>query len=82
MRRLRSLPRRLAAALLPEPQLRVLRTLWHRSQALDPRRLWLRRAFRRLNEGAAPDVLGLRRVGYRLTATPGVWNVPTPTMTP
>ncbi len=33
------------------------------------------------NEGAAPDVLGLRRVGYRLTATPGVWNVPTPTMT-
>jgi hypothetical protein len=33
------------------------------------------------NEGAAPDVSGLRRVGYRLTATPGAWNVPTSTMT-
>jgi hypothetical protein len=29
---------RLAAALLPEPPLRILRTLWHRSQALDPPR--------------------------------------------
>jgi hypothetical protein len=33
------------------------------------------------NEGAAPDVLGLRRVGYRLTATPGEWNVPADTLT-
>jgi hypothetical protein len=27
------------------------------------------------NEGAAPDVTGLRRVGYALTATPGTWTV-------
>ncbi|MEO5709063.1 MAG: Ig-like domain-containing protein [Nocardioidaceae bacterium] len=33
------------------------------------------------NEGAAPDVTGLRRVGYRLSAGPGVWNVPVETMT-
>lgn len=33
------------------------------------------------NEGAAPDVTGLRRVGYRLTAGPGVWNVPVETLT-
>ena len=33
------------------------------------------------NEGAAPSVTGLRRVGYRLTASPGVWNVPVSTMT-
>jgi hypothetical protein len=33
------------------------------------------------NEGAAPDVLGLRRVGYRLAATPGEWNVPADTLT-
>lgn len=26
------------------------------------------------NEGAAPDVTGLRRFGYRLSATPGGWN--------
>ena len=26
------------------------------------------------NEGAAPDVTGLRRFGYLLTATPGGWN--------
>jgi FkbM family methyltransferase len=69
MKPLRSLPRRLAAALLPEPQLRVLRTLWHRSQALDPRRLWLRRAFRRLNAGAAPDEIVLRS-GLRLAIDP------------
>jgi FkbM family methyltransferase len=68
MSRLRSLPRRLAA-LLPEPQLGALRNLWYRSQRLDPRRLWLRRRFRRLNAGAAGDEIVLRP-GLRLGIDP------------
>jgi len=56
--------RRLAAALLPERPLRLLRTLWHRSQAFDPRRLLLHRAHRRLNAGAAADEIVVR---------PGLW---------
>ena len=33
------------------------------------------------NEGAAPVVTGLRRVGYRLSATPGGWNPDASTLT-
>jgi FkbM family methyltransferase len=61
--------RRLAAALLPERQLSVLRGLWHRSQALDPRRLWLRRAHRRLNADSGADEIVLRP-GLRLSIDP------------
>jgi FkbM family methyltransferase len=55
----------LAATLLPDRQLNALRTLWHRSQALDPRRLRLYRRFRRLNADAAADEIVLRP-GLRL----------------
>jgi FkbM family methyltransferase len=58
--------KRLAAALLPE---RPLRTLWHRTQALDPRRLDSRRRFQRLNRGAAADEMVLRP-GLRLAVDP------------
>lgn len=61
--------RRLAAALLPARQLDLLRTLWHRSQAYDPRRLWLHRGHRALNAGAAADEIVLRP-GLRLTIDP------------
>ncbi len=57
--------RRLAAALLPERPLQALRTLWHRSQVLDPRRLYSLSVFRRLNRGAAADEIVLRP-GLRL----------------
>ena len=33
------------------------------------------------NEGAAPEVTGLRRSGYRLSATPGGWNPDASTLT-
>jgi FkbM family methyltransferase len=61
--------KRLAATLLPERPLRALRTLWHRTQALDPRRLHSRRRFRRLNRGAAADEMVLRP-GLRLAVDP------------
>jgi FkbM family methyltransferase len=61
--------RRLAAAVLPERPLRALRTLWHRAQAIDPRRLRLHSAHRRLNAGAAPDEIVLRP-GLHLTIDP------------
>jgi FkbM family methyltransferase len=57
--------RRLAAVLIPERPLRALRTLWHRAQRLDPRRLLLGHRFRRLNRGAAADEIVLRP-GLRL----------------
>jgi FkbM family methyltransferase len=57
--------KRLAAALLPERPLRALRTLWHRAQTLDPRRLRARSRFRRLNRGAVADEIVLRP-GLRL----------------
>jgi FkbM family methyltransferase len=61
--------KRLAATLLPERPLRALRTLWHRAQALDPRRLSSRRRFRRLNRGVAADGMVLRP-GLRLAVDP------------
>jgi FkbM family methyltransferase len=61
--------RRLAAILLPERPLQALRTLWHRAQALDPRRLYSWRRFRRLNRGAAADEMVLRP-GLRLAVDP------------
>jgi len=61
--------RRLAAALLPERQLRGLRTLWHRAQAFDPRRFLLHRVHRKLNTGAAADEIVLRP-GLRLVIDP------------
>jgi FkbM family methyltransferase len=61
--------KRLAAVLLPERPLRALRTLWHRTQALDPRRLLSWRRFRRLNRGAAADEMVLRP-GLRLAVDP------------
>ena len=57
--------RRLAAALLPARAVDSLRALWHRAQALDPRRLRRRRLFRRLNRGAAAGEMTLRP-GLRL----------------
>jgi len=64
-----SLLRRLAATLLSDRQVDRLRRLWHRSQALDPRRLWLLRRFRRLNADAAADEIVLRP-GLRLIIDP------------
>jgi FkbM family methyltransferase len=61
--------RRLAAALLPETPLTALRTLWHRAQVLDPRRLYKRRRFQRLNRTAAADEIVLRP-GLRLAVDP------------
>jgi FkbM family methyltransferase len=61
--------RRLAAALLPERPLNLLRGLWHRSQVFDPRRLRLRRRHRRLNAGATADEIVLRP-GLRLGIDP------------
>jgi FkbM family methyltransferase len=60
---------RVLAALLPGRQLDWLRRLWHQAQTLDPRRLWLRRAFRRLNAGADADEIVLRP-GLRLAIDP------------
>jgi FkbM family methyltransferase len=57
--------RRLATALIPERPLQALRTLWYRARTLDPRRLYHRRRFRRLNRGAAADEIILRP-GLRL----------------
>jgi FkbM family methyltransferase len=61
--------RRLASALLPERSVDLARILWHRSQVLSPRRLWLHRAFRRLNADAAADEIVLRP-GLRLAIDP------------
>lgn len=69
MSRLAALLRRWAAAILPERLLQTLRTLWHRSQAFDPRRLRLHRAHQRLNAGAAPGEIVLRP-GLRLAIDP------------
>ncbi|MGH7137784.1 MAG: FkbM family methyltransferase, partial [Pirellulales bacterium] len=60
---------RIAAAVLPERPLGALRSLWHRSQTLDPRRLLLQRSFKRLNAGVAGDQIVLRP-GLRLTIEP------------
>ncbi len=57
--------RRLATALLPARSVNTLRALWHRAQALDPRRLLRRRRFQRLNRGAAGGEMTLRP-GLRL----------------
>jgi len=61
--------RRFAAAFLPERPLQALRTLWHRAQMIDPRRLRLQRLHRRLNAGAAADEMVLRP-GLHLTIDP------------
>jgi FkbM family methyltransferase len=61
--------RRLAAVLLPERPLQALRTLWHRSQVLDPRRLYSASIFRRINRDAAADEIVLRP-GLRLAVDP------------
>jgi FkbM family methyltransferase len=61
--------RRFAAAVLPERPLQALRTLWHRAQTIDPRRLRLQRLHRRLNAGAAADEMVLRP-GLRLAIDP------------
>lgn len=52
--------KRLVATVLPERPLRALRTVWHRAQALDPRRLYQHRVFRRLNRGTATGEMVLR----------------------
>lgn len=52
--------KRLLARVLPDRALRPLRTLWHRAQTLDPRRIALHRRFLRLNRGAAGDEIVLR----------------------
>jgi FkbM family methyltransferase len=64
-----SLPRRFITSHLREQQVRHLRTLWHRAQLLDPRRLWLHYAFRRLNADVAPGEMVLRP-GLRLSVDP------------
>jgi FkbM family methyltransferase len=61
--------RRFAAAVLPARPLQALRTLWHRGQTIDPRRLRLQRVHRRLNAGAVADEMVLRP-GLRLTIDP------------
>lgn len=57
--------KRLLAALLPDRVLHPLRTLWHRAQVFDPRRIVLHRRFLRLNRGAGADEIVLRP-GLRL----------------
>jgi FkbM family methyltransferase len=69
MRDLKTTLRRIAAAVLPERPLGALRTLWYRSQALDPRRLRLESWFKRLNAEAAGDQIVLRP-GLRFTIDP------------
>lgn len=69
MSRLQSFLRRAAAAVVPERPLQTLRTLWHRAQTVDPRRLRLQRLHRRLNAGAAADEMVLRP-GLRLAIDP------------
>jgi FkbM family methyltransferase len=61
--------KRLLAAVLPDRFLRPLRTAWHRAQALDPRRIALRRRFLRLNREAGADEIVLRP-GLRLAVDP------------
>ena len=61
--------KRLAAALVPERPLQVLRTLWHRAQTLDPRRLQGRSRFQRLNQGLPAEEIALRP-GLRLGIDP------------
>ena len=55
----------LATTLLPARAVDSLRALWHRAQALDPRRLLLLRRFRRLNRSAGAGEMNLRP-GLRL----------------
>jgi FkbM family methyltransferase len=57
---LAALAKRLLAALLPDRALRPLRTVWHRVQTLDPRRIALRRRFRRLNRQDGEEGIVLR----------------------
>jgi hypothetical protein len=57
--------RQLATAFLPARAVDALRALWHRAQALDPRRLRRRRRFLRLNRGAGAGEMTLRP-GLRL----------------
>lgn len=66
---LAALPKRLLAAVLPDRVLRPLRTVWHRAQALDPRRIALRRRLLRLNRQAGADEIVLRP-GLRLAVDP------------
>lgn len=61
--------KRLAAALVPERPLHALRTLWHRAQTLDPRRLQARRRFQRINRGLPAGEIALRP-GLRLAVDP------------
>lgn len=61
--------KRLLAAVLPDRLLRPLRTAWHRAQALDPRRIALRRRFLGLNREAGRDEIVLRP-GLRLAVDP------------
>jgi FkbM family methyltransferase len=51
---------RLLARVLPSRQVDALRAVWHRAQALDPRKLALHRRFLRLNRGAADGEIVLR----------------------
>jgi FkbM family methyltransferase len=60
---------RLLARALPSRQVDALRTVWHRAQALDPRKLVLHRRFLRLNQGAAAGEIVLRP-GLRLAVDP------------
>lgn len=64
-----ALPKRLLAAVLPDKVLRPLRTVWHRAQILDPRRIALRRRFLRLNQEAGAGEIVLRP-GLRLAVDP------------
>lgn len=60
---------RLLARVLPSRQVDALRAVWHRAQALDPRKLALHRRFLRLNRGAGADEIVLRP-GLRLGIDP------------
>jgi FkbM family methyltransferase len=61
--------KRLLAAVLPDRALRPLRTVWHRAQALNPRRIALRRRFLRLNRDTGEGGIVLRP-GLRLAVDP------------
>jgi FkbM family methyltransferase len=61
--------KRLAAAAVPDRVLQPLRNAWHRAQALDPRRIALRRRFLRLNREAGEGGMVLRP-GLRLAVDP------------